>query len=268
MKKIFAVLAALTVSVFALVGCGGQSASETKTLKVGATPVPHQEILELIAPQLEKEGIKLEIVSFTDYVQPNIALGDKELDANFFQHIQYLDNFIAEHPNLKLANAGGVHIEPMGVYSKKIKDLKDLPEAATIAIPNDPTNGGRSLLLLQKAGLIKLRDGAGTSATLYDITDNVKNLRFQEVEAAQVPRTLDDVDAAVINTNYAMQADLIPTRDALFMESSDSPYVNIIAVREGDENRPEIQALMKALRSDEVKNFLNEKYKGAILPAF
>lgn len=268
MKKIFSILTALAVSIFALAGCGTDGASGAKTLKVGATPVPHQEILELIAPQLEKDGIKLEIVSFTDYVQPNIALGDKELDANFFQHIQYLDNFITEHPNLKLANAGGVHIEPMGVYSKKVKDLKEIPEAATIAIPNDPTNGGRSLLLLEKAGLIKLRAGAGTSATLYDITDNVKNLRFQEVEAAQVPRTLDDVDAAVINTNYAMQADLIPTRDALYMESSDSPYVNIIAVRAGDETRPEIQSLMKALRSDDVKNFLDEKYKGAILPAF
>ena len=266
MKKLLVILAALTLAVFALAGCGGQSA--TKTIKVGATPVPHAEILATIKPLLEKEGYKLEIVEFTDYVQPNVALNDKELDANFFQHLPYLDNFISEHKEMKLANAGGVHIEPMGVYSRKIKTLDDLSDGASVAIPNDPTNGGRSLLLLEKAGLLKLREGSGTNPTVQDITENKKNLKFQEVEAAQVPRTLDDVDAAVINTNYAMQANLVPTKDALFMEDSTSPYVNIVAVRAGDEKRPEIQALMKALRSDEVKKFIDEKYKGAIVPAF
>ena len=259
MKKLLVILAALTLAVFALAGCGGQSA--TKTIKVGATPVPHAEILETIKPLLEKEGYKLEIVEFTDYVQPNVALNDKELDANFFQHLPYLDNFISEHKEMKLANAGGVH-------SRKIKTLDELSDGASVAIPNDPTNGGRSLLLLEKAGLLKLREGSGTNPTVQDITENKKNLKFQEVEAAQVPRTLDDVDAAVINTNYAMQANLVPTKDALFMEDSTSPYVNIVAVRAGDEKRPEIQALMKALRSDEVKKFIDEKYKGAIVPAF
>ena len=156
----------------------------------------------------------------------------------------------------------------MGLYSKKIKDLKDLKEGAAIAIPNDPTNGGRSLLLLQKAGLLKLKDGVGVKATVQDIVENNKKLQFKEVEAAQVPRALDDVDAAVINTNYAIQANLVPTKDAIVMEDSSSPYVNIIAVRKGDENRPEIQALLKALKSEEVKKFINEKYKGAVVPAF
>ena len=267
MKKLLTILATLTLAVLALAGCGGQDTA-SKTIKVGATPVPHAEILETIKPLLEKEGYKLEIVEFTDYVQPNVALNDKELDANFFQHLPYLDNFISEHKEMKLANAGGIHIEPMGVYSRKIKKLDELSDGASVAIPNDPTNGGRSLLLLEKAGLLKLREGSGTNPTVHDITENKKNLKFQEVEAAQVPRTLDDVDAAVINTNYAMQANLVPTKDALFMEDSTSPYVNIVAVRAGDENRPEIQALIKALHSEAVKNFINEKYKGAIIPAF
>ena len=156
----------------------------------------------------------------------------------------------------------------MGIYSKKIKSLNELKDGASIALPNDPTNGGRSLLLLEKAGLLKLKDGVGVKATVQDITENPKHLQFKEVEAAQVPRTLDDVDAAVINTNFAMQVNLVPTKDALLMEDSTSPYVNIVAVRAGDESRPEIQALMKALKSDEVKQFINDKYKGAVVPAF
>ena len=279
MKKLFAIIAALVVAVFAFAGCGGsQSASSgsgsassgsgQKVLKIGASPVPHAEILEVVKPLLAKEGIELQVVEFSDYVQPNLALNDKELDANFFQHEPYLDNFMTEHTDVKLANAGGIHIEPMGIYSKKIKKLDELKDGASIAIPNDPTNGGRSLLLLEKAGIIKLKDGIGVKATVQDIVENKKNIKFQEVEAAQVPRTLDDVDAAVINTNFAMQVNLVPTKDALFMEDSTSPFVNIVAVRKGDENRPEIQALMKALKSDEVKQFINEKYKGAVVPAF
>ena len=173
-----------------------------------------------------------------------------------------------EHPEVKLVNVLGVHIEPMGIYSHKIKKLDELKEGAQVSIPSDPTNGGRSLLLLQRAGLIKLKDGAGETATLSDIAENPKKLIFKEIEAPQLPRTLDDVDIAVINTNWAMQADLVPTRDALFMEDKTSPYVNIIAIRQGDEERPEIKALLKALHSDTVKNFINDKYKGAILPAF
>ena len=277
MKKVFALIAALAFSALALAGCGGQqgassgassAASGAKTLKVGATAVPHAEILEAAKPLLEKEGITLEIVEFNDYVQPNLALNDKELDANFFQHEPYLKNFMDEHKEVKLKNAAGIHIEPMGIYSKKIKKLDELKDGATIAIPNDPTNGGRSLLLLEKAGIIKLKEGVGEKATVGDIAENKKNIKFQEVEAAQVPRTLDDVDAAVINSNFAMQVNLDPTKDAMFIEDSTSPYVNIIAVREGDENRPEIQALIKVLHSDEIKQFITEKYKGAVVPAF
>ena len=274
MKKILSMLAVLMTSAALITGCGGDDGgsankpAESKTLKVGASPVPHSEILEQIRPTLKDEGINLEIVEFSDYVQPNIALNDKELDANFFQHEPYLNDFIKEHTEMKLTNAGGIHIEPMGIYSKRVTDLKELMDGASIAIPNDPTNGGRALMLLEKAGLIKLRDGVKETATVQDVVENPLNIMFQEVEAAQLPRTLEDVDAAVINTNYAMQINLVPTKDALFMEDSTSPYVNIVAVRIGDENRPEIQALMKALKSDAVKNFINQKYNGAIVPAF
>ncbi|WP_294157725.1 MetQ/NlpA family ABC transporter substrate-binding protein [uncultured Selenomonas sp.] len=281
MKKLFVILATLVFAVFAFAGCGGDQAAKSssgsstvtsssgaKTLKVGATAVPHAEILEQAKPLLAKEGIDLQIVEFNDYVQPNLALNDKELDANYFQHEPYLKNFIDEHKEVKLANAAGVHIEPMGIYSHKVKKLDELKDGASIAIPNDPTNGGRSLLLLEKAGLLKLKEGVGEKATIQDIVENPKNLKFQEVEAAQVPRTLDDVDAAIINSNFAMQVPLDPTKDAMFIEDSTSPYVNIIAVRAGDESRPEIQALIKVLHSDEIKNFINEKYKGAVVPAF
>lgn len=281
MKKLFAILATLALAVFAFAGCGGDqaksssststtvtSSSGAKTLKVGATAVPHAEILEQAKPLLAKEGIDLQIVEFNDYVQPNLALNDKELDANYFQHEPYLKNFIDEHKEVKLVNAAGVHIEPMGIYSHKVKKLDELQDGASIAIPNDPTNGGRSLLLLEKAGLLKLKEGVGEKATVQDIVENPKHLKFQEVEAAQVPRTLDDVDAAIINSNFAMQVPLDPTKDAMFIEDSTSPYVNIIAVRAGDESRPEIQALIKVLHSDEIKNFINEKYKGAVVPAF
>ena len=280
MKKVLALIATLALAAFAFAGCGGQqpassgsgssaaATSGAKTIKVGATAVPHAEILEQVKPILEKEGITLEIVEFNDYVQPNIALNDKELDANYFQHEPYLKNFIKEHPECKLVNVAGVHIEPMGIYSHKVKSLDEVKDGAQVSIPNDPTNGGRALLLLQKAGLITLKDGAGEEATVQDIASNPKNLKFQEVEPAQVPRTLDDVDLAVINSNFAMQVPLDPTKDALLIEDATSPYVNIVAVREGDENRPEIQALIKALHSDEIKNFINEKYKGAVVPTF
>ena len=272
-------LAALTLAATLLItGCGGggepaktdggdKGTAKEVTLKIGATPVPHAELLAEIKPDLKEQGITLEIVEFNDYVQPNIALNDKELDANFFQHEPYLNDFVKEHKDVKLKNAGGVHIEPMGIYSKKIKDLKELADGATVSIPNDPTNGGRSLLLLQKANLIKLKDGVNETATVQDIAENPKNLVIQEVEAAQLPRTLEDVDISIINTNFAMNADLNPMKDALFIEDKTSPYVNIIAVRE-DENRDEIKALVKSLQSDKVKKFIEDKYKGAIVPAF
>ena len=269
-KKFLAVFAMMSLSVFAFTGCGeDQTASNAKALKVGATPVPHAEMLEQIKSDLKtNDGIDLEIVEFNDYVQPNIALNDKELDANFFQHQPYLDDFISEHAEMKLKSAGGIHIEPMGIYSKKITKLDELADGATVSIPNDPTNGGRALLLLEKNNLLKLKEGVGEKATVQDIVENPKNLQLQELEPAQLPRTLEDVDISVINTNFAMEANLVPTKDALAMEDSTSPYVNVVVVRDGDENRPEIQALMKELKSDKIKNFIEEKYKGEVVPAF
>ncbi len=276
MKKISLVLVTLLMVVFAVAGCGkseapaadkGADNSAKTVLKVGATAVPHAEILEVVKPLLAKEGIDLQIVEFSDYVQPNLAVSDKELDANFFQHTPYLEKFCAER-NLKLVSVAGIHIEPMGVYSKKIKKLDELAEGSSVAIPNDPTNGGRALALLVKAGLITLKDGVGINGTVADVVQNSKKLNFKELEAAQIPRSLDDVTIAVINTNYALEAKLVPSKDALFIEQSDSPYVNILVARQGDENRPEIQKLVKAMQSEEVKKFINEKYKGAILPAF
>ena len=267
MKKLVLALAAILAMSLLVVGCGGNKSS-VKTVKVGATAVPHAEILEVVKPVLENEGIKLEIIEFNDYVQPNLSLNDKELDANFFQHKPYLDNFVEEHKECKLASAAGIHIEPMGIYSHKIKKLDELKNGGIVAIPSDPTNGGRALLLLEKQGVIKLKDGVNEKATVQDIVENKKNLTVREIEAAQLPRTLEDVDAAIINSNFAMQVDLVPTRDAIAIEGNDSPYVNIIAVRTGDENRSEIKALIKAVQSDAVKKFIEEKYKGAVVPAF
>lgn len=273
MKKTVWALAGLLALGALVAGCSGekkeaaQSSDKKVVLKVGATPVPHAEILNEIKPLLAKDGIDLQIIEFTDYVKPNLSLNDKEIDANFFQHEPYLKKFVADR-KLDLVNLVAVHIEPMGVYSKKLKDIKSVPDGAKVAIPNDPTNGGRALNILAKAGLIKLKDGVGISATVGDIVENPKNLKITEAEAAMLPRTLDDVDLAVINSNFAMEAKLNPTKDALFIEPKDSPYANIVAVRKGDENRKEIQALKKALTSPEVKKFIEEKYKGAVIPAF
>lgn len=264
--------AALMAVAFLAAGCGSDSqttASSDKnvTVTVGATPVPHAEILNEIKPLLAKEGVDLKVVEFTDYVKPNPALNDKELDANFFQHTPYLDKFNSEH-GTKLKAIAKIHVEPMGIYSRKIKDLKDLANGAKVAIPNDPTNGGRALLILQSAGLITLKDGGNITSTVQDVVKNDKNLQFVELEAAQIPRSIDDVDIALINTNFAMEAGLNPLKDALFLEPKDSPYANVLVVRDGDENRPEIQKLVKALQSPEVKKFIEDKYQGAILPSF
>ena len=272
-KTIIASVAALALTGF-ITGCGDDKKSaapapkdsKAVTLKVGVSPVPHAEILGAVKDKLAKEGVNVEIIEFTDYVQPNLALNDKNLDANYFQHKPYLDEFVQSR-NLKLVSAGAIHLEPMSVFSKKIKDLKDLPDGARVAIPNDPTNGGRALLVLQSAGLIKLRDGALITATPQDITENKKNLQFSELEAPQLPRSLEDADISVININFALEAKLNP-KDAIFTESSDSPYANIVAVREGDENRPEIKKLIEALTSQESKDFIEKKYNGAIKAAF
>lgn len=253
-----------------LTACGGKDTAgkdAAKTLKVGATAVPHAEILNFVKPMLDKEGVKMTVVEMTDYVRPNLAVSDKELDANFFQHTPYLDKFKADR-KLDLTKVAGVHIEPMGIYSKKVKNINDLQAGVSIAIPNDPTNGGRALLLLDKAGIIKLKPGAGITATVQDIVANPKNIKIIEIEAPQLPRTLDDVALAVINTNYALDAKLNPTKDALLIEDKNSPYVNILVVRTGDESRKEIQALAKALNSPEVKKFIEDKYKGAVVAAF
>ena len=272
-KTIIASVAALALTGF-ITGCGDEKKaaapapkdSKAVTLKVGVSPVPHAEILGAVKDKLAKEGVNVEIIEFTDYVQPNLALNDKNLDANYFQHKPYLDEF-ARSRNLKVDSAGAIHLEPMSVFSKKIKDLKDLPDGARVAIPNDPTNGGRALLVLQSAGLIKLRDGAPINATPQDITENKKNLQFSELEAPQLPRSLEDADISVININFALEAKLNP-KDAIFTESSDSPYANIVAVREGDETRPEIKKLIEALTSQESKDFIEKKYNGAIKAAF
>lgn len=232
---------------------------------VGATPVPHAEILEVIKPELEKEGYDLDIKIFNDYVIPNIATDGGELDANFFQHLPYLKEF-NKNKGTKLINTASVHIEPMGVYSKKIKNLKDLKKGAKVSIPNDPTNESRALDVLATAGLIKLNNAE--LKTPLDVIQNPKNLKFVEIEAASLPRTLDDVDISVINTNFALNINLNPKNDALALESKDSPYANIIVVSEKNRDSKKTKALNKAIQSEAVKKFIDEKYKGAILPAF
>ncbi|RAZ26542.1 MetQ/NlpA family ABC transporter substrate-binding protein [Campylobacter hyointestinalis] len=242
------------------------SAAFAEVIKVGATPIPHAEILEFIKPELKKEGYELEIKVFNDYVVPNLAVEDGDLDANYFQHIPYLNEFNV-NKGTHLVKTAGVHLEPMGIYSKKIKSLKDLKDGATVSIPNDPTNESRALDVLVNAKLIEV-DNSVKLRTPLDITKNSKNLKFKELEAATLPRTLDDVDIAVINTNFAMNANLNPTKDALALESKDSPYVNIVVVKEGNQNSKKIKALDAALNTKAVKDFIADKYKGAIIPAF
>lgn len=265
MKKILLGWLLILVSIVGVSSLGPIQAATI--LKVGASPTPHAQILELIKPQLAQAGITLQIIEFQDYVQPNLALAEGELDANFFQHIPYLNQFSADH-KLDLTYIAKVHIEPIGVYSKKIKALAELKNKAIVAIPNDPTNGGRALLLLEQAKLIELRKNAGLSATELDIAKNPKGLQFKALEAAQLARVLEDVDVAVINTNYALSANLIPTRDALFLENSESPYANILAVRTKDKQNPALQTLAKALNSNIVKDYILTTYKGGIVPAF
>jgi D-methionine transport system substrate-binding protein len=269
-KSILAATALLACAGLVFAG-GSQQASNGSgpiSITVGATPVPHAELLNLIKPDLAAEGINMTVKEFTDYVTPNEALEAGEIDANFFQHIPYLESFNNER-GYHLVNAGGIHIEPFALYSKKITKLSDLKDGAIIAIPNDPSNEGRALLLLQSAGLIKLKADVGLEATPIDITSNPKNLRFSEVEAASIPRVLPDVDAAVINGNYAIPAGLSANKDGLFVENADSPYVNVIAVKAGNENLPKIQALVKAMKSQKVKDYIAQKWpNGEVVPVF
>ena len=257
MTKHLFLIAALTLTATASAG----------TLRVGASPVPHAEILEFVKPTLAKQGVNLVIREFSDYVQPNLALADGSIDVNFFQHLPYLNSFQQGRP-LGIVAGAKVHVEPIGVYSRRVQKLRDLKAGATVAIPNDPSNSGRALKLLESAGLIRLKAGVGVSATVLDITTNVKRLRFRELEAAQLPRALGDVDAAVINTNYALDAGLNPLKDALLLEDKRSPYANLLAAKPATLKNPDYLKLVKALQSPEVKAFILKKYAGAVVPAF
>lgn len=243
------------------------TAPAAEKLVIAATQVPHAEILEFVKPTLAREGVDLDIKVFSDYVQPNLQLADKQVDANFFQHKPYLDAFNKDRKT-NLVPVAAVHVEPFGAYSRKIKKVADLKDGAIVAIPNDPSNSGRALLLLVKQGLITLKDPSNIQATALDVANNPKHLKFRELEAAILPRSLDDVDLALINTNYALEAGLVPTRDALFIEGADSPYANLIVAREDNKNSPALAKLVKALHTAEVKKFIQDKYKGAVVPAF
>ena len=281
MNKKFLSLALALVLSLSLAACGSKkeeapaaAPAETPTettepvvLNVAASPTPHAEILEQVVDVLAEQGIDLQIHEYGDYVVPNTAVEEGEEDANYFQHIPYLESF-NEKEGTHLVSVGGIHIEPMGVYAGKTASLEELPDGAEIAIPNDPTNEGRALLLLEAQGLIKLADSSNLEATPNDIVENPKNLTFKELEAAMIPNAVDEVDLSVINVNYALEAGFNPTEDALAIEDADSPYVNIVAVKEGNENNPAVQALVEALQSDTVRDFINETYGGAVVPAF
>lgn len=264
--KVTTILALSVLTIFAAAGCSKAKADGGK-IKIAATSVPHAEILEHIKPELEAKGVTIEVTVTDDYNVHNRALNDKEVDANFFQHTPFLDQQIADF-NFEIQEFGKIHIEPLGVYSKKYTSLADIPEGATITIPNDATNEGRALALLHRNGLIEMNDLNNLASTILDIKENPKNFVFQEIDAAMLARTLDDADVSVINTNFAMAAGLNPADDALAIEDADSPYANILTIRKGDENRKELQILKEVLMSDITKDFINEKYQGSILPVF
>lgn len=295
MKKTISILAAAALAAAALTACGGKqptattpaaeettaagnetaaesptAPAELKEIKVGASPAPHAEILKAAAPALERLGYTLEIVEYTDYVQPNLALDAGDLDANYFQHLPYLEQFNQEK-GTKIVSAAAIHYEPFGIYAGKTASLEALADGAKVAVPNDATNEARALLLLEAQGLLKLADGIGLNATRMDVVENPKNLEILEIEAAQIPRSLQDVDIAVINGNYAIEAGL-KVSDALAVEASDSAaavtYGNIIAVQEGQENSEAIKALVEALTGDDVKNYMESTYDGAVVPLF
>ena len=290
MKKLVSLLLTGALSFGLLAGCGGGTTGSDNTpannsqtpsaensaslegtvIKVAASPTPHAEILKVAKDVLAEQGITLEIEEFTDYIQPNMVTEDGQVDANYFQHITYLNDFNEEN-GTHLVSVADLHYEPFGIYAGKTASLEELPDGAVVGVPNDPTNEGRALLLLQQEGLITLKEGVGLTATKLDIAENPKNLDIQELEAAQLPRSLDSLDLAVINGNYALQAGL-NAADALAVESTDGEaaqaYVNVLVVKEGRENDPAIQALVEALKSDEVKAFMEENWPGAVVPMF
>ncbi|KAA0588523.1 MetQ/NlpA family ABC transporter substrate-binding protein (plasmid) [Azospirillum oryzae] len=260
----FRSLASLLAGAATLAVAFGASA---ETIKVGVTAGPHAQILEAVKPIAAKDGLDIQIIEFTDYVIPNQALAGGDLDANSFQHQPYLDNQVKDR-GFDLVSVGKTVVYPIGIYSKKVKSLDELPSGAKVAIPNDPTNGGRVLLLLQAKGLIKLKDGGNLKASPIDIVENPKKLEIVELDAAQLPRSLDDVTVAAINTNFALEAGIDPVKDAIAREAADSPYANVIAVRKADKDKPWVAKLVKAYNSPEVKEFILTKFKNAVVPAF
>ena len=270
MKKTIAIILTLAL-ILSFVACGKKA--DSKTIKVGASITPHAEILREAAKILEKQGIKLEVVEYTDYVQPNTAVEDGSLDANYFQHTPYLNTFNAENKT-HIVSVGAIHYEPFGIYAGKVKALSDLADGAKIGVPNDGSNETRALLLLQQEGIIKLKDGidASSNATKLDIVENPKNIEIVEMEAAQISKALEDLDFGVINGNYALQAGLNAGTDALAVEdasgSGAQTYANVLCVKEGNEKNANVQALFKALTSEEIKTFINNTYSGAVVPIF
>lgn len=253
-----------------LCGCTHRDVAPTPAgqtrLKVGASAVPHQSILQKAAEVLARQNIKLQIITFNDYVQPNLRLAEGDLDANYYQTQPYLDAFNAQH-HLSLISLGRVHVEPFGLYSRRHKSLQALPEQAWVAIPNEVSNGHRALALLERAGLIKLNPAPGLSGGIKDIVFNPRHLRFKEVEAAMMPRVLSDVDVAGVNTNYALSAGLIPAKDSLALETGDSPYANILVGHAKDKERPALKVLLQALHDPEVVAFIHDKYAGSVISA-
>lgn len=268
MKKFLAVLLTGVFVAAALSGCGAGGGDE-KVIRVAASATPHSEVLEQAKTLLTEQGYDLQVTVFDDYVQPNEVVESGEFDANYFQHIPYLDSF-NEEKGTHLVNAGGIHYEPFGIYPGTRASLSEVAEGDSIAVPNDTTNEARALLLLQDNGLITLKDGAGLSATVNDIEENPHNLEIVELEAAQVPRVVDEVAFVVLNGNYALEAGFSVAKDAIAYESADSEaartYVNVIAVKEGNENAAKIKALVDVLKSDDIKDYINQIYDGAVIP--
>lgn len=269
MKRFLALICCMVFIIGVVGGCGTAQQADKDTAKVvvGCTAKPHGEILEVVKPVLEKQGIDLEIKKFTDYVLINPALKDGQIDANFFQHIPYLEDYNAKN-KADLVWTVKVHTEPMGVYSKKLDSLDKLSVGATVGIPNDATNSGRALAVLENAGLLKLKEGVGVTATDKDIADNPKKLKFQMMDAPMLPRALEDLEICVINSNYALEANLNPVQDSIFMEPKDTPFANVLVVRAEDKDKESIKKLNQALQSPEVKEFLEDTYKGSCIPAF
>lgn len=272
LKRFLAATLIAATAVFAA-GCGSSSdsgsaqADPNKEIKIGVTAGPHAEIMDEVAKEAEKQGIKIKVVEFNDYVQPNKALAEKDLDMNSFQHQPYLDN-VVQKQGLKLTSIGKTILLPMAIYSHKYKSINDVQDGAKVAIPNDPSNGARALILLQQAGLIKLKNGTAVDAAVTDVVDNPKNLQFVELDAAQISRSLDDTDFACVNTNYAIPAGLNPQKDAIFVEDKNSPYANVWAVREEDKDNATYKKIVAIYQSDAIKKFIEDKYQGAILPAW